>query len=1737
PSTRVLHNLFSKVSQYSELTNHSMRLNAFIFGLLNLRSLEFWFNHMYTHEDIIAAHYHPWGFLPLSQGACQPMFEELLLLLQPLSLLPFDLDLLFEPHQLQKGQEHLRRKEQLCSARHSLDQSARSTFQLMRGCGSLGAEAKPEGAGRDRFVLRREGTWPRIEGVGPKRQVQRSEGAGSESLEEGAGLILSAVRKNEGSRMEAGERSAERMKGVGGEDGERERRRERDGDSARLKSKQAGWWFQLMQSSQVYIDNSGEGSKFVKCEKRRKGGAEGRRQSHPPPREGVVEGAEASHEVNERSDRQRTRSSSSAGHGAGNGAFDQSGPRSRPPSEPSRASKGKLSWMGSPPESVLTELKRSKERQPDGQDVSGGAQGQSGAAADTSAQNLRWGRLFGAGNASRTEKPEQKSAKNQKSRLPSGWLSLDRSVLDLVVQSVGAGKRAEPHSVTAPSPDTQNTASPTQQDQTQEAPVRANAKREVRALCHHIATEAGHLSFHKGDVLQRMATHSYKVPPPFDEKSDYESWKNEIKIWKLVTELDQKKQALAVALSLTGRARTIALEISADDLNKDNGLTTLLQKLDTVYLKEEKDRQYDAYTEFDNIKRESNVTMMDYIVEFERVYNKMSKLKMKLPDAVLAFKLLDTAGLTVKDKQLALTACSDVTFSGMKSALKRIFGDNSPPDGANASCDPDCAYFTRFTGKKDKSSSQSQIPVLPGSNPLDKYGRRSRCAICQSTYHWAKDCPHKNEQAKLTENVESHTEDTDECHITLLSKETLSETEIFMVEALGSAVIDTACTRTVCGEKWLDNYVDGLKQSELEIQTSTKAFRFGDGRLVYSTKRVKIPAVIGQTECHIETEVVPVDIPLLLSKTSLKRAGAVLDIENDKATMFKQPVKLELTSSGHYCVNIKANNNSAENVIQNDEEVLTVTEKMTKQEKQKVLLKLHKQFGHASVEKLKKLLDQAGNHDDDCLAILNDIVSKCDTCIRYCRPKPKPAVGLPMASTYNETVAVDLHELEPGVWYLHVIDHFTRFSAGSIVTTKKPKDIVKHLIHCWISVHGPPHRLFSDNGVEFNNEEMRDMAEKFNIELKTTAAYSPWSNGLLERHNQTLTDILLKVKKENECSWSVALDWALMAKNSLHNVHGYSPYQLVFGQNPNMPSVLTDKPPALESLTMNTWMAQHITTLHAARRAFTEAECSERIKRALRKQLRANDDRYETGDKVYYKRADCPQWKGPGVVIGQEGVVVFVRHGGTYVRVHHTRLRKIDAQQTVLEDMDIQQEVTDKQTLPDSGFNHEDDDTDSGEQTNTHDLHDSENHAVATSFAPESRPNADTVQIETLTKHGHLRLKAGQTVTYTDRESGQTLTGTILGRAGKATGKHRNWYNVQFSGSEGLAGSTGSVNLGEMDNVQTVPAEHTVLCEESSTEDTLMVDDNIFDAAKQAELCNWKKNDVFEEVEDEGQKCISTREMRVIRLEDEWLRQVFLTHLNTSQPTREDTSTTATVSARHGIWDVEGLDLVDLTALGQIASVISVHASRPAPAAASGSGPPEDVQYAMAIRIKQNQCLQGSDPQGLESLKNDVNAFPLDGQNIYEGQTMVAARPEDRKHSEYRLLLEDGGRIIKKLLENKAGRNADDCVIFYTYNSPCLDTCLNEEKEKGKRKMDEKLINKGKAPTGVYRCIYPALDLFNTVSGPKAFVFTQLYRKDMNKQELSECLGKITEKIPLYHCDNNNRCRRCEQGNRYCTAQ
>ena len=96
--------------------------------------------------------------------------------------------------------------------------------------------------------------------------------------------------------------------------------------------------------------------------------------------------------------------------------------------------------------------------------------------------------------------------------------------------------------------------------------------------------------------------------------------------------------------------------------------------------------------------------------------------------------------------------------------------------------------------------------------------------------------------------------------------------------------------------------------------------------MVKSFKQAVLPAKIGSTKCSIKAEVVKANIPLLLSKESLKRADTVLDLKNDTAEMFGKPVKF--TSSGHYCIDISNDGNEEQNVPESIALLIDESEKM-----------------------------------------------------------------------------------------------------------------------------------------------------------------------------------------------------------------------------------------------------------------------------------------------------------------------------------------------------------------------------------------------------------------------------------------------------------------------------------------------------------------------------------------------------------------------------------------------------------------------------------------------------------------------------------------------------------------------------------------------------------------------------------------------------------------------------------------
>ena len=81
-------------------------------------------------------------------------------------------------------------------------------------------------------------------------------------------------------------------------------------------------------------------------------------------------------------------------------------------------------------------------------------------------------------------------------------------------------------------------------------------------------------------------------------------------------------------------------------------------------------------------------------------------------------------------------------------------------------------------------------------------------------------------------------------------------------------------------------------------------FKFGNGKRIKAHKTARIPIVLGSKKVNLDTDVVMEDIPLLFSRSSMKRANTQLDTSKDTVNMLGEKIKLIVTSTGHYAVPI-----------------------------------------------------------------------------------------------------------------------------------------------------------------------------------------------------------------------------------------------------------------------------------------------------------------------------------------------------------------------------------------------------------------------------------------------------------------------------------------------------------------------------------------------------------------------------------------------------------------------------------------------------------------------------------------------------------------------------------------------------------------------------------------------------------------------------------------------------------------
>ena len=215
----------------------------------------------------------------------------------------------------------------------------------------------------------------------------------------------------------------------------------------------------------------------------------------------------------------------------------------------------------------------------------------------------------------------------------------------------------------------------------------------------------------------------------------------------------------------------------------------------------------------------------------------------------------------------------------------------------------------------------------------------------------------------------------------------------------------------------------------------------------------------------------------------MKNAGVKMDLNYDRAEIFGQDVALNLTLSGHYCIPIDKNEKIPVETV-----CSVKLDDVDEAERHKILLKLHRQFAHPSKRRLMALLKDAGVWNNVYLNILSTIEENCQLCKSYTKNPPRPVVSLPMAHEFNEKVAMDLKQWK-GRWILHMINMWARYTVSVFINRKRPSDIIDAMMTHWIGKFGVMKSVLTDNGGEFNSDEMREVKSILNIQNQNQNFY------------------------------------------------------------------------------------------------------------------------------------------------------------------------------------------------------------------------------------------------------------------------------------------------------------------------------------------------------------------------------------------------------------------------------------------------------------------------------------------------------------------------------------------------------------------------------------------------------------------------------------------------------------------------
>ena len=186
-------------------------------------------------------------------------------------------------------------------------------------------------------------------------------------------------------------------------------------------------------------------------------------------------------------------------------------------------------------------------------------------------------------------------------------------------------------------------------------------------------------------------------------------------------------------------------------------------------------------------------------------------------------------------------------------------------------------------------------------------------------------------------------------------------------------------------------------------------------------------------------------------------------------------------------------------------------------------------------------------------------VSACIPCqrakiVRHTRPAIQQ---IPMPAARFEHVHIDLvGPLPPSNGFSHlltVVDRFSRWPEAIPVADTSTITICRAFLFNWVARFGLPRLITSDRGAQFTSSLWAAMSATLGIELNTTTAFHPQSNGMVERLHRRLKEALKA--RLTATDWFDQLPWVLLGLRTTVKVDlDASPADFVYGAPLSVPA-------------------------------------------------------------------------------------------------------------------------------------------------------------------------------------------------------------------------------------------------------------------------------------------------------------------------------------------------------------------------------------------------------------------------------------------------------------------------------------------------------------------------------------------------------------------------------------------------------